>query len=689
MRVTQSLLLDEHLFAPKGWFLLDEENRRIGPVSSLREGLGVVQSGKAASVAGLLRPEAVVLDVDVEDGPRSSGSAIVEQIVSWCLARSLWYLVRPSGGAEGRHHVMIVPGEHLEDLVALVPELRTRYGVRGAAIDLRAGRNAVRPLSAPHRRGGCPKPLGDLQEALIQLFRVLPTTPLTLRLPRTTSRRVEEAMTSQVTPEVSVRRVRRDVDLGWRDYFEQGTPPVPDGDRSTIELMATTALVRAGLGVEEAWETVVTAHPSGMRKARERGWLFWIKHVWNKAVATDNAWMAEHAPFVEGPSRGLSDEGGTEEARQAVAAARAALRVLQWDVPDRARAGWLHVAHTLLDRMARTGETVVPCPERDLVVDTGLDRATIRAHLHTAAQVGLWEVVRSFDPKHRATSSHLVKLDPRFVPGGTLSLLPPPVVHTPYVEDGLWGGILPSAAHALLRVLPAEWSPCSVAELGQAAGLTHGPLSDPTLRQARTIEDHLHTLAALGLAGTADGGWVRLNRPTGPARAAATAARAERFETVLAERVQYREGGGHARWGRQRDAAHCRDVRRGREHFAALPQSEQEARRRACRARFFALPPELQRREKARLARRRVIAGDRRTEAEVHREWVQSLSPAEYAARAAAGEAWYASLDPVVQRSFAAAWDEHRREHGIERGPARATQEFAFLHDHLTRPMGA
>lgn len=681
-------LLDEHLFTPRGWFLLDAENSRIRSVASLREGQEAVLRGEAASVAGLVRPEIVVLDVDVEDGPAHSGSAITEQVVSWCLARGLWHVVRPSGGAEGRFHVFVAPGAQREALELLVPELRRTHGVAGSAIDLRSDRRAVRPLSAPHRHGGCPKPLGDPHKALVALMDLLPDSPVPLRIPKGARARVASAVTATLVPEVSVRRVRREIDLGWRDYFEQGTPPVPDSDRSTLELMATTSLVRAGLPVDEAWETVLAAHPEAMTKTRARGRNWWVKNQWNRAVSTDNAWMNEHSPFVDrSPSVATAE---AQDARTAVEAARYALRVLQWRVSDRGRAGWLHVAHTLLDRMQRTGQLVVPCPERDLLVDTGLDRATIRRHLHAAAEVGLWEVVDAFDPKHRATSSNLVRLNPQFEPGGSLSVLPPPVVHTPQgiegghpwratasspaanpTPSGPWGALLPSPAYSLLRTLPGLVGAASTAAAGQAAGMTYGPLAAPTVRQLRTIEEHLHTLAAVGLAGRdSDGGWYRVEEPSAHLRAAAEACRAQRLEEVTREREEYREAGGHARWARQRDAARARDIRRGRARFAALPRGLRDARRVACRQRFFALSPVTQATEKARFADQRALIGAG-SEADTHRAWCESFSDAEWAERSMAGEAWYMRLDPVLQRAYVAAWETHRERHRIPRGPER------------------
>ncbi len=56
----------------------------------------------------------------------------------------------------------------------------------------------------------------------------------------------------------------------------------------------------------------------------------------------------------------------------AVAAARDALQSLQWRLSPRVRPGVLLIAHTLLDRMDWVDATTIPCPVRDLELDTGL-----------------------------------------------------------------------------------------------------------------------------------------------------------------------------------------------------------------------------------------------------------------------------------------------------------------------------
>jgi hypothetical protein len=124
-----------------------------------------VGSVPVASVVGRLRPEVVVVDVDVE-GER--GHAAAEAVAAWCVREGLWHLVRPSGGAEGRSHVFIAHGGRLEAVAEMVEQLRAsmRVGAR-RRIDLRRD---VRPLSAPHRASGVvPRPYGDVTSVLARL----------------------------------------------------------------------------------------------------------------------------------------------------------------------------------------------------------------------------------------------------------------------------------------------------------------------------------------------------------------------------------------------------------------------------------------------------------------------------------------------------------------------------------------
>jgi len=79
------------------------------------------------------------------------------------------------------------------------------------------------------------------------------------------------------------------------------------------------------------------------------------------------------------------------EYQLAVGAARDALLVLQWRLTAGERHSVLSVAHTLLDRMYRVDATIVPCPLRDLELDTGLLLPTISAALNR----GLRDTVRA------------------------------------------------------------------------------------------------------------------------------------------------------------------------------------------------------------------------------------------------------------------------------------------------------
>jgi hypothetical protein len=144
--------LDEALFEPGRWFAIDADNNRLRGVTpgTLGDALALVGRGCVATVAGTLRPEVRVVDVDVS-GER--GVLATRTITDWCRDRGLWHLVRPSGGARGRAHVFVVPGVHRGDLLAHVAALRAEVRTSKVGLDLR---RTVRPLSAPHRRTGAP-----------------------------------------------------------------------------------------------------------------------------------------------------------------------------------------------------------------------------------------------------------------------------------------------------------------------------------------------------------------------------------------------------------------------------------------------------------------------------------------------------------------------------------------------------
>src|SRR5690606_14220475 len=112
----------------------------------------------------------------------------------------------------------------------------------------------------------------------------------------------------------------------------------------------------------------------------------------------------------------------------AVLAGRSLLEDLQWTLPPRQRATLLLVGHALLDRVARTGTHRIPCPERDLVLDTGIaDRKTIRATLRLLdGRLGTLHR-DSFKETERDSSSFEFEVNTAPDPG--VRQIPPPAFH--------------------------------------------------------------------------------------------------------------------------------------------------------------------------------------------------------------------------------------------------------------------
>jgi len=243
VRARQLKALDSLLFQDRGWFLIDGDNRAVAGVVvvSLEHGLSfvggpTVSAGelRRATLVGCLHPAVDAVDVDV-DGVR--GDAIVEQFSGWCAARDLWCLVRPSGGAAGRAHVIIVSGEHRTELEAFAVSLRRQYRLPGTAIDLRGGGRpgkALRPLSAPHRTGVQTRPDGRLDHLLAGLRAALPSVSPPPRQrgarrprPRRGSVQGQRSGATRDVPRGASGRVppRRALPAGWAAHLQSGSPP--------------------------------------------------------------------------------------------------------------------------------------------------------------------------------------------------------------------------------------------------------------------------------------------------------------------------------------------------------------------------------------------------------------------------------------------------------------------------------
>lgn len=636
--------VDDLLFTAD-WFALDAENMRVAGVrpSSLAMGLALTGQGRVATIVGRLRPGVVAVDVDLV-GER--GHAVAEAVAGWCRREGLWHVVRPSGGGDGRTHVLVGVGARREHLEAEVDTLRAGFGVTARMIDVR---QAVRPLTAPHRAGGCPRPLGDAREVLRGLRRTLPTLEIASQVSRGGGAPPSPSSTRVEPLEPRRQRRRRDLPPEWATYLRTGERPelretARDTSGSTYEYLATARMVQAGWTARQAWAAVADAHPDAMARARA-SWPRWVGR-WNQAVTADDDY------------RGGADL--SPEAATSIADAREALRSLAWSTSTRARPGLLMVGHVVLDRMERTGELRVPVPERDLVLDTGIrDRRVIRQHLGAlAGAVGTLH--QCFDPRRRDASSHEFEI-PRV---GVSTETPPPCFHTPLPAE--LPRRLPRMTWPTLRALPPEG--CSLEELAHTSQLLPSPTGPLTESHRRTLTTILTGLAEAGLAECdEDGRWRRAGSTvSGAVRQEVAASRREVRNAVAAERQLYRAARRTPGWEAARAAAVKAQRAKSAGWWTSLPQEERAQRAEALSRRFAALSAQEQLQQKTLWAQRDVRAGV--VPGTRHDAWLAAQSADELAQRAAARQAAYEALPQPARIAAVQAWDAYREAWGVGRG---------------------
>jgi len=683
---TGLLALDEHLFNPSSsaWLVIDAGNTAVPRVAvpSLEDGLGLVGKGRIAALVGHLRDGVGVVDVDV---PREFGDFLAAEIADWLRGRGCWVLERPSGGAKGRWHVFFAHKDFhyaaAEQRTGLAAEI-TAY-LAGLAADVQVPaheldlRDAVRPLCSPHRHGAVTRPKGDLREALRALRRVLPARPEPAPLRRrpkvkTTATAVQSAgaanpSTGAAVVPLLLQRWKRELRPDWRRYLLTGE--IPQGswsaaatktraavevDRSLVEASCTRELVWAIGDPQTAWQLIRESHPTAMTKAKHQGWSWWVKYVWNEAVRAA-------AEFNPTPQARPAD-APPAEVLAAVAAARVDLTALMWTVPVRQRPALLLVGHHLLDRVARTGSLRVPCPERDLLLDTGLgDRKTIRNVLRLLnGRIGTLHT-GCLSLTERDSTSFEFEINP--APEGEGREIPPPVFDPPPPVRGLWA-TLPRASHSLWRTLQSTADPLDLAELAVKAGLVADAGDEPSKSQRSTAKAALVALSRAGMVRVDElGRWQAATRPRSiEVEQRAAAAHARQLASVEAERAAYRAGitstwtAGRARaikaqrakekawWDNLSPAARAERTAQKRLEFDQMSLSQQAAR-------------------KARLAERRIRAG--LDELENYQTWLGSLPPDEYVARSLACKERFQSLSPAERGASIAAWARHRLRYGL------------------------
>ncbi|WP_404593138.1 hypothetical protein [Paenarthrobacter histidinolovorans] len=623
--------------------------------SSLGNALGWVGKGGVATVFGRLRSDFRVVDVDLS-GDR--GDAVTGLVADWARKRGRWHLVRPSGGPLGRHHIFVhIDRAVLSQLKDYIGGLRRSFKVSSSSIDVRT---AVRPLSAPHRSGTATQILGGarmLREVLRTCPAAAPTKPGAERRRRHTKvpptaagHGPRASWLDGALP--SPRKARRVLPVEWAGFLKQGTRPQVGGtdhSGSTFELIVTKKMAAAGYTPAQAWETVLSAHPSAMPKAcknQER----WVRYVWNRSVQ-DLALFLKDQDHAAAMSEPVPDE-----VLAAVAAARRRLHVLLWDYPARQRDTLACVGHAVLDRMERTGDLRVPVPEWNLVLDTGItSRQSIRAALRFLdGRLGLLHR-DVLDPTQAATTSFEFEIKP-LQAGAVLKSYQPsnhtplPWLPLPRTSRRLWqalrqNGPLPLPALCHSAALPAELST---------------PVSPAVLRTARAS---LLSLERAGLARcTPEGPWEAIACPTSEHLAEGQSMREDLEHAAAAARSSYRSKQATSWAAQRRDALEKVHTRYKTWWENLTPEERQERQERHGRA-FAKMSVRDQEAFKARQARQRISAGV--DEANRYRTWWSNLTNQDYLQRSTERAAAFAALPQPLQEATVVSWKRHRRLFGL------------------------
>lgn len=651
--------LDEWLFSPTEWHALGSSSNDRLPIAvpSLQAGLGLLGKGDVTAFFGRLREGALAVDVDQ---PGAFGYLIRDEIVDWLKRSDIWHLVRPSGGADGRFHIFTAPGARCDEVKDFVAAKRDELGLTHN--DLNA-RTSVRPLSSPHRSGVVTRPAGDVRDALRRLKKVLPHAPeLVLGRPRRKAPPKRRGPAQHADADVAVltlQRHRRHISPQWRRYLLTGDTsalgsyrPV-DGTLSLPELGLTRELVWAIGDADLAWQLIRESHPAAMVKARARGRAWWTTYVWNPSVDAAEA-------FAPTPAHRSTRQPAADQIAGAIAAARGRLSDLMWAQTPRSRPALLLVGHHVLDRMLATGSLRVPCPERDLVKDTGIaDRKTIRAALRLMnGTIGRLHT-DCLSYRERDSTSFEFEIGP----AEGCREIPPPRFHTPPTPRGLWA-TLPRASHSLWRTLLGHETPLSLSELTVEAGLVERRDAVPTRSNLSAARGAAIALAHAGLAQVDEQGhWCAA---TGP-RSVRVEERAQHAYVRLENQVEAERAAYRARhtsdWSAQRARALKAQKAKERAWWGDLPQAERDQRRAHWRATFDQLPISKQAQVKARLARSRITAGG--NEVEHHQGWINSLSPDEFVRRSLDRKARFERLGRDERGLAVAAWARHRVQFGL------------------------
>ena len=534
-RVSPALLaLDEHLFNPDAsqWLVIDSGNTAVPRtvVPSLVDGLELIGKGRIAALVGHLRDGVGVVDIDV---PGDFGNFLAAEIADWLRRRDCWVLERPSGGAKGRWHIFFAhsdfhyaPAAARAGFAAAVSDYLTALAedvkVPRGELDLR---EAVRPLSSPHRFGAVTRPKGDLREALRGLKRLLPDppspTPLRPRAkvkPADAGRRSTATGSDLVVP-LPLQRWKRELRAEWRKYLLTGEIPAgswaagatktrnaDEVDRSLVEAACTRELVWAVGDPQIAWRIIRESHPTVMTKAKHQGEAWWLNNWWNKTVEAADAFRntteQAHADSRATASRGRRGSSSRPHPTRRAGVDR---------VPHRQRPALLLVGHHLLDRVLRAGTSA--CPAQNAISSSTPGSPTARpSGLPCASSTGdsAPSTPTAYPPSRGTRRATSLKSTPpaRWGDGKSPTCLshtptrPRPLVNPPPHEPQ-------PVAHP-----PGLPGPTDLTELVVKSGLVEKPEDVPSKSQRSTAKTALAALSHAGLATVdEDGRWSAATRP--------------------------------------------------------------------------------------------------------------------------------------------------------------------------------
>lgn len=414
-RVAQLLELDAQLFLPTWWRLLDAGNRRVPGIrfATPTEGLRMVAAGTAHAFMGRLRPGVVAVDVDVPD---HVGYAITDLMCAWLDQLDRPYLIRPSGGSDGRAHIITIPGEHLDALTAYRDQLAQSFGVAAAKIDVRSGHRALRALSSPHRTTGQIPPLHSPPTAIVAFVAALadlepiPTGPR--RRPSQATQRPTAPAPAPARRRTGHARVDTDahddytgpilsIPPAWTTYLRTGTIPQTAYDRqyaedaTAVEAVALGHILRSGLTCAQAWSLIQTAPPTVMPRARADQARFVA--LWNRESDDSTLFCASQ----DLARRGINH---TDAARILTARSPALARIIAIRTADTTtgRRSWPHMWQRLVDRARTAKNRPATPPAPHSCTDTAICTA-VEQQRRWLLEHALWQL-----PPLRRASRYLV-----------------------------------------------------------------------------------------------------------------------------------------------------------------------------------------------------------------------------------------------------------------------------------------